>query len=179
MVSFLRTTLCLLVGLVQVSRAVHFTNTEWDVVENQTVTFNWKYDSDDTWDPDTYVVQIWLPFGTNAYPSSDNLIFNTSYDADITSYTWKYDCNFNLTSGDKYVFGIDGAYKGTIVSIHTTEEWTLQDNSLSKSAKAGIEAGSIIAGVIVLVAACIFLWRWRNKKKAAKQPASTVELLKQ
>jgi hypothetical protein len=79
MVSFLRTTLCLLVGLVQVSRAVHFTNTEWDVVENETVTFNWKYDSDDTRDPDTYVIVIWLPFGTEVYPWSgiySHLLYN-------------------------------------------------------------------------------------------------------
>jgi hypothetical protein len=56
---------------------------------------------------------------------------------------------------------------------------TTKDNSLSKSAKAGIEAGGIVAGVIVLVAACIFLWRWINKKKTAKSPATTVELVKQ
>ncbi|KAF3024876.1 hypothetical protein E8E14_011996 [Neopestalotiopsis sp. 37M] len=193
MVSFLRTTLCLLVGLVQVSRAVHFTNTEWDVVENETVTFNWKYDSDDTRDPDTYVIVIWLPFGNEVYPWSGNyshLLYNASYDADVTSYTWNYNCDFNLTTGDQYFFTIGGEDSGVLISMHDSTAWTLQagdtpcypttkDNSLSKSAKAGIEAGSIVAGVIVLVAVGILLWRWRKKKNAAKQPASTVELIKQ
>lgn len=80
MVSLLRTALCLVAGLVRFSRAVHFTNAESEVYENQSITLEWAYDSDDNPDPDEYAITIWLPFGTELLPWSGNyshMLFNS------------------------------------------------------------------------------------------------------
>lgn len=80
MMSVLRTALCLFAGLVRVSRSVHFTNAEWEVYENQSITLEWAYDSDDNPDPDEYAITIWLPFGTELLPWSGNyshMLFNS------------------------------------------------------------------------------------------------------
>lgn len=156
MVALLHVVFCLLVGLVQVSQAVHFTNSKWEVYENQTVTFEWSYDAEDNPDPDEYSICIWLPFGNGVFPWSDNyshLLFNStsplyplswwattlswqirakvSYDKDVTSFTWTFDCGFNLTTSEKYSFSIGGSQWGVLVSIDDSDAWTLQVSPFS------------------------------------------------
>lgn len=79
MVQFLRMALYFLTTLIPVTKAVHFTNADWDLSDNTTFTFNWAYDSEDERDPDKYYISIWLPLGSDLWPWSGNwshLVYN-------------------------------------------------------------------------------------------------------
>lgn len=67
-----------LAALVQVSQAIHFTNQQWDVHDNETFLFEWAYDYTDP-DPDTFLTMITLLAYDVEFPWSNNysnLIFN-------------------------------------------------------------------------------------------------------
>jgi hypothetical protein len=64
--------LIVLLASIQVSFSIHFTNSEWDVQEDQEFLLQWAYDSGDPTDSAWHVV-VWLAEGQHPLPDGIDL----------------------------------------------------------------------------------------------------------
>jgi hypothetical protein len=65
--------LIFLVASVKVSQAIHFTNQQWDVQQDQEFLLQWAYDQSDPINKSAWQVAIWLSEG-NQWPINDGII---------------------------------------------------------------------------------------------------------